>query len=88
VKTDTFEVHQVHHMPRDLVDGVLYVSRAFELAIHLCPCGCRERVITPLGPPTGWGFDESGPTLSPSISNPHAPCRSHYWIVDGKVRWA
>jgi len=76
-------------MPKALRPGVLYVSREFGTAAHLCACGCGLKVRTPLGP-TEWALEETewGPTLYPSIGNWQQPCRSHYWIYRGEVRWA
>jgi hypothetical protein len=82
-------LEQVHFMPKLLEPGILYVSEEFETAAHLCPCGCGEKIRTPLGP-TEWSLTEgrNGPSLSPSIGNWHLPCRTHYWIRDGRVVWA
>jgi hypothetical protein len=76
-------------MPEVLEPGVLYVSEEFEVAGHLCACGCGNKVMTPLGP-VDWSFEEvnGGPTLRPSIGSWQLPCRSHYWIVSGMVSWA
>ena len=76
-------------MPKELEAGVLYVSEEFEAAGHLCACDCGNKVMTPLGP-TEWSFEDSddGPTLTPSIGSWQLPCKSHYWITGGKVRWA
>ncbi len=69
-------------------DGILYVSMRFEVAIHLCPCGCGEKTVTPLGA-NGWTltFDETV-TLSPSIGSFQIPCKSHYWIRANQIVWA
>ena len=76
-------------MPRQIEPGLLYVSEEFEVAGHLCACGCGEKVITPLGP-AEWSLHDStdGPTLTPSIGSWQLPCKSHYWITGGEVRWA
>jgi hypothetical protein len=76
-------------MPNELESGVLYVAREFDIAIHLCPCGCGTKVKTPLGP-TEWSLEEWGdwPTLRPSIGNWQQKCQSHYWITRGEVQWA
>lgn len=68
-------------------DGILYVSKKFELAIHTCACGCRTETVTPIDKHFGWKYTESpaGPTLHPSIGNQNLPCKSHYWVQDGKV---
>ena len=76
-------------MPPSLEPGVLYVSTKYGTAAHLCACGCGEKVRTPLGP-TEWAVTETpgGPTLSKSVGNWQKPCRSHYLIIGGEVRWA
>jgi len=78
----------VEFMPAKLQPGVLYVSKQYRTAAHLCACGCGEKVRTQLGD-LGWRITEgrSGPTLFPSIGNWQKPCRSHYFIRDGRVLW-
>jgi len=46
-------------------------------------------VVTPLTP-TDWELRYNGKTvsLSPSIGNWSLDCKSHYWIIRNKVRWA
>jgi len=57
--------------------------------VHLCPCGCGNKVVTPLTP-TDWELRFNGKevTLGPSIGNWSFPCKSHYWIIRNTVRWA
>ena len=76
-------------IPEQLDDGVLYVSMRFGTVVHRCACGCGEEVVTPLGP-VEWRltYDERTVSLDPSIGNWSFPCRSHYWIDEGIVRWA
>jgi hypothetical protein len=82
-------LQRVRYMPNELEPGVLYVSEEFDIAAHLCPCGCHSKVRTPLGL-TDWTLEETenGPTLYPSIGNWQLPCQSHYWIIDGRVIWS
>lgn len=82
----TFE--RVQYLPRELAPGILYVSEEFAVAGHLCACGCGHKVITPLGP-AEWTFTErkGRATLHPSIGNWQLPCRSHYVIAEGQIRW-
>lgn len=82
-------LQRVHYMPKAFEPGILYVSEEFSVAGHLCPCGCGNKIITPLGP-TDWKFvEEDGKaTLDPSIGNWQIPCRSHYWITDGEIDWS
>jgi hypothetical protein len=79
----------VEFIPKSLEDGVLYVSREYETAVHRCCCGCGNKVVTPLSP-TGWTLTVIGnaASLAPSIGNWSFPCRSHYWIRRSKVVWA
>lgn len=75
--------------PATIKDGVVYVSVKYATAIHRCCCGCGNKVVTPLSP-TDWqlGFDGETISLSPSIGNWALACRSHYWIINDRVRWA
>lgn len=84
-----FELQRVHYMPSELKPGVLYVSGKFDIAMHLCPCGCGSKVKTPLGP-TEWLVEETngGPSLRPSVGNWQQACQSHYWIDSGEILWA
>lgn len=80
---------KVHYLPKTLDEGILYVSEEFGVAGHLCPCGCKNKIITPLGN-TEWSFEEDNniPTLNPSIGNWQLPCKSHYWITNGFIEWS
>lgn len=82
--------HQfVEFVPDALEEGVLYVSMAYATAVHKCACGCGREVVTPLSP-TDWQLSFNGEVVSldPSIGNWSFPCRSHYYIRRGLVRWA
>lgn len=80
---------RVQYLPRVLQPGILYVSHDFNVAGHICPCGCGSKVITPLGI-SEWSLDEANDsaTLYPSIGNWQLPCRSHYWIRNGSIEWS
>ena len=84
-----FRLAMVEDMPENIVPGVLYVSEEYEIACHRCACGCDSLVYTPLGV-TEWRFSEvdGKPSLSPSIGSWNLPCRSHYWIVRGRISWS
>jgi len=79
----------VHHIPESLVAGDLYISVEHGTVVHLCCCGCRKEVVTPLSP-TDWRliFDGETVSLEPSIGNWAYPCRSHYWITRNRICWA
>lgn len=82
-------LEKVTYVPRELQTGILYVSEEYAVAVHLCACGCGNKVVTPLSP-AKWTFTENGgrPTLRPSIGSWQLPCRSHYVITDGRIDWA
>jgi len=86
---NTFAAHRVTYIPSELLPGILYVSTEYQVAGHLCACGCAAKVITPLGP-AEWTYSErSGlPTLRPSIGSWQLPCQSHYFITQGRIQWA
>lgn len=86
---DKIILQKVYYMPKQLEPGILYVSDEFKVAAHLCPCGCGNKIITPILP-VNWTFSEYNnlPTLSPSISNWQLPCKSHYWITKGHISWS
>ena len=75
--------------PKELEDGVLYISMEYNSAIHKCVCGCGELVVTPLSP-SEWQLTYNGKciTLYPSIGNWHFECKSHYWIRNSEVIYA
>jgi len=89
VRRTTISHEFVEFVPSDLEDGVLYVSVPYATAVHLCPCGCGIKVVTPISPPE-WQLRWDGDTVSlhPSIGNWQFPCRSHYWIRRNRVEWA
>ncbi len=79
----------VEFIPDQLQEGILYISMEYCTAIHLCVCGCRNKVVTPFSP-TDWKmtFDGKGISLYPSIGNWSFECKSHYWIKKSKVEWS
>lgn len=79
----------VEFIPEQLFEGVLYVSRRYSTAAHLCCCGCGHEVVTPLNP-AKWHLSERGGavSLTPSIGNWSFPCQSHYWVERNSIRWA
>ncbi|WP_240621288.1 DUF6527 family protein [Ralstonia pseudosolanacearum] len=74
--------------PRVLQPGRLYISPKYRAAVHLCCCGCGEKVVTPISP-AEWQIElaQESATLYPSIGNGSMACRSHYWIRDNRVIW-
>lgn len=79
--------HQfVTYVPEILDEGVLYISMQYRVSAHLCCCGCRERVVTPLGP-AQWVMTFDGATISLRPSIAAGRCNSHYVIRGGSVHW-
>lgn len=86
--TQGFVLEFVESFPRPLEPGKFYVSTRFSSAAHLCACGCGREVITPLSR-AQWSITFNGSlSVWPSIGSWSLPCRSHYVIKEGRVRWA
>jgi hypothetical protein len=79
----------IESAPKQLSDGVIYISDRFRTALHKCCCGCGKEVVTPLNP-AGWSYllEDGKVTLKPSIGNWSFPCKSHYLITRNQVVWA
>jgi hypothetical protein len=86
IRHHTLDHKFVEDIPETLEPGVLYVSLRYATALHLCCCGCKREVVTPLSP-AQWEmtFDGESVSLHPSIGSWTLPCRSHYVIRRGKV---
>src|SRR5688500_16775332 len=52
-RIEDIEPELVDYIPATPRSGVLYVSRKYQTATHLCCCGCGAKVVTPLKP-GGW----------------------------------
>jgi hypothetical protein len=79
----------VEFIPEELKERTLYVSIPYKTVVHLCCCGCRREVVTPLSP-TDWKLTYDGVSISlyPSIGSWSLPCKSHYWIERNMAKWA
>jgi len=87
VKAETLTPMFTEYIPAEPDPGNLYVSMQFETAVHLCPCGCGAKVVTPLGP-RDWVLTFDGTvSLRPSVGNGQQPCRSHYYIRNNRIDW-
>ncbi len=78
----------VEFIPKELEDGVLYISNRFRTASHKCCCGCGHKVVTPLNS-AKWRLVDHGTTVSlaPSVGLGTLPCRSHYWVRRSQIDW-
>lgn len=79
----------VEYIPENLQSGILYISLKYKTASHLCCCGCGNKVVTPLNS-AKWDLTDHGKSVSlfPSVGNWSFPCKSHYWITRGQIKWA
>lgn len=71
----------------DMEELTLYISREYHTASHLCACGCKNLVVTPLGTANGWSLTENNGqvSLKESVGNEGLPCKSHYMITDNQI---
>ena len=85
----TFDLELLHRVPEVPQSGILYACLDCNVVVHLCACGCGEKVVLQIDP-NFWKVDYDGESLSlhPSIGNFQYPCKSHYWIRKNKVIWA
>lgn len=85
-RSETLRPEFVEFIPSTLQTGVLYISRKYKTASHLCCCGCGNKVVTPLNP-SGWQLTEKRGIVSlyPSIGNWSLSCQSHYWIRSNRI---
>lgn len=83
----TIQHRFVEYIPKELVQGILYISIEYKTAVHLCVCGCGNKVVTPITP-TDWSLRFDGKTVSlyPSIGNWNFKCKSHYFITRNTIR--
>jgi len=79
----------VEFIPPILDEGFLYISIDYKTALHLCICGCGNKVVTPISP-SGWKLTFNGKSVSlyPSIGNWNFPCKSHYFITENVIQHA
>jgi hypothetical protein len=83
----------VEYIPSIKEEGKIYISEKFEVAIHLCACGCGQQTVMPLNKKDGggWKFVKDGDLLTfrPSIGNfiGEDPYHAHYYITNNKIEW-
>lgn len=81
------------HIPEEMEEGKLYISKEYQIAVHLCACGCGGKTATRINKPAGqcWTLtDNNGKvSLNPSIGNwsGENPYHAHYYITDNKIVW-
>lgn len=83
-----FDIEVVQRVPEEIESEKLYVCFDCNVVVHLCACGCGERVVLPIDPQF-WSITYNGEAVSlyPSIGNFQFQCKSHYWIKNNRVIW-
>jgi Family of unknown function (DUF6527) len=78
----------VDSAPETLQPGTVYISTKYRAIVHLCLCGCGEKVLLNLDPDS-WSFTFDGRSISihDSVGNVGLPCRSHYIVRRNRVEW-
>jgi Family of unknown function (DUF6527) len=78
----------VDSAPQTLEPARIYISTRYRAIVHLCLCGCGEKVLLNLDP-DGWSFTFDGRSISihDSVGNVGMPCRSHYIVRRNRVVW-
>lgn len=80
--------------PARLKSRNLYLAREDDedwAVAFTCPCGCGDRlelILIPEARPN-WTIyidDDGYPTLHPSVWR-KAGCKSHFWLLGGRIRW-
>lgn len=89
MKIEEYKTVFVEFMPEQKEEGILYISKRFGLAIHLCACGCGDQSVMDFKPEwkDGWNLIEDGNEISFSPSILNRFCGAHYYIEKNKVRW-
>jgi Family of unknown function (DUF6527) len=87
-RTNQLTPEFVDHVPEAMEPGKLYVSIRFNMAMHVCCCGCGGEVATRISP-SAWKLFYNGRDVSlwPSIGPSTSECRSHYVVCNGAVHW-
>lgn len=87
MKSRTLSPVFLDSIPANPEPGSLYISMQYETAVHLCACGCENKVVTPFGP-KDWSITFDGTvSLRPSIGNGQLACRSHYYVHNNTIDW-
>jgi len=70
-------------IPDELEQNKFYIAEQYNVASHLCLCGCGKETITPLGGGRNWDLikeNNNTITLLGSVGNYSYECKSHYVI--------
>ena len=85
IKQASIYLVKVEYTPefKDMKQGFLYYSEKYEVATHLCLCGCKHICSMPIKNGEWSIIEESkGVTIIPSILQ-RFECKSHYIVNNG-----
>lgn len=86
IKITTIVPKFLDRIPKNLEDGILYISEKYCTSAHNCCCGCGSKIVTPIKPGRWSLTNNSGRvSLYPSVGNWSSACQSHYWIKENNV---
>ena len=74
---------------KEFEQNKIYISEQYKSALHLCLCGCGEKVSTPITEGM-WNLikeNNGSISLTPSIGNYQFNCKSHYIITKNKANF-
>jgi len=90
MKTEEIKPIYCDFIPEKILPGYIYISKKYEIAIHLCACGCGIKTATPISSGE-WILTDINDsiTLRPSIGNfmGELQYHAHYYITNGKIEW-
>ena len=92
--TSFYRVEVAEDLPEIITDNSIFVlqdGNEPELLAFKCPCGCRENILLNLlgdaSPQWHFSLTDCGIIdVHPSIWRT-VGCKSHFWIIDGNVKW-
>ncbi|MGC4041995.1 MAG: DUF6527 family protein [Flavobacterium sp.] len=92
--TSFYHVEVAEDLPEIMADNSIFViqdGNEPELLAFKCPCGCQENILLNLLGDTSpqWHFrvtDHGIINVHPSIWRT-VGCKSHFWIIEGNVKW-
>lgn len=89
IKTVQVTPEYVEFIPEssEMKENVIYISKKYETASHLCLCGCGNLTITPTEYNWWTITGDDIITITPSIGNYSFDCKSHYIITKNKANF-
>ncbi len=84
------EIPDNEYVPAVYERGIVYVSRNYEGAAFVCPCGCESKIFIPVREEYEkgkyWQLKLNDNSIEPSILQLNG-CKSHFYIRNGLTEW-